>query len=361
MQQHKNNFNFIRLLGAILVMTGHMGVILGGPVPSLGSQSLHQIGVEILFIMGGYLIASSWIKDPHPGRFFLKRFLRLYPPFAVMILLLCFIGGPILSELGVRGYYGSWWKPWLNNLRFYPVFAQPGVFLNNPLPLVSNGSIWTMPVEAFAYLMTPVLLFFCRKCGQKSFFPLGFFTALFFAADLFLIWKGNPVFLFYGTDWVSAFHLLVYFVIGMSCSMESVKTRFHLQLCPIFLFFILLTPEFGSAWFQQAVWLCSLPYIVFSVALADEPVFWKLGRKTDLSYGIFLYGFFFQQLVEQWNITYSLAWNYMSCLAASMLLTVLTAWLNCVLIENPVLRLSRKLTSITRDDKNDRQMTDADK
>ena len=341
----KNNFNLVRLLAACLVMAGHMGSIIGGPVPTLGSQGLHAVGVETLFIMGGYLIATSWKNDPHLGRFFLRRFLRLWPPFAVMVLLLAFVGGPLLSSLGPAGYFQSWWTDWLKNLRFCIVYAQPGVFENNPMPLVSNGSIWTMPVEAAAYVLTPLLMcLFFREKGKPCLAP-GILTALCILADLALIrWKVPPV-VIYRTDWVAGAHLLVFFVIGMFCSLEGMKRVFHLQAAPCILFLILLTTEIRSAAAQQAVWLISLPYLVFSIALAEKPLFWKLGTKIELSYGIYLYGFFFQQLIVSLSQQLGLGWGYMLCLGTSLALSAGAAALSSLLIETPLLKLSRGLTS----------------
>ena len=341
----KNNFNLIRLMATCFVMAGHMGATLGVPLPSLGSEQLQMIGVQVLFIMGGYLISNSWRNDPHVGRYFLRRFLRLWPPFAIMVLLLGLVAGPLLSNLGPGGYFSSGWTAWLKNLVFFPVFGQPGVFESNPIPHVSNGSIWTMPVEAAAYLLTPVLLFIFGNRGKHTLVRAALIAALFYAADLILIATGAGGVIFFGTEWVAGFHLIACFVIGMFCGLEVLKKHYHLQAAPIVIFVLLLTTEIRSAPVQQAVWLISLPYLVFSLAFAEKPLFWKLGGKMELSYGIYLYGFFFQQLVVMWNLKYALHWDYMVCLAVSMALSVGAAVVNCLLIENPLQKLSRSLTS----------------
>lgn len=328
---------------------------MGTSVPTLGSQRLELIGVQILFIMGGYLIAKSWARDPHVGRFLIRRFLRLWPPFAVMVLLMCFITGPILSNLGPNGYFASWWKAWLKNLRFYSVFAQPGVFEYNPMPLVTNGSIWTMPVEAMAYLVAPIMLLICKGKGWKSLFKAGSVLTVLLIPDLILTINPAPNYVVYGTDWVAGYHLIVYFAIGIFCSFEELKPLFHLQMAPIMIFFILLTREFIHARWQQIVWLCCLPYLVFSFALAEKPMFSKLGDKFELSYGIYLYGFFFQQLVVMWNLKYRLQWNYVFCLVISMSLTIAVAVINCIFIEKPLMKLSRYITETWRTRQNAHQ------
>ena len=61
-----NNFTMIRFIATIFVFAGHMGFIRGGEPPFLAGFFLHEIGVGILFLIGGYLITQSWLSDPDP-------------------------------------------------------------------------------------------------------------------------------------------------------------------------------------------------------------------------------------------------------------------------------------------------------
>ncbi len=64
----KNNFNIIRFLAAALVFAGHMGILMGGGAPLMGSFSLQEIGVSTLFIISGYLITKSWLSADSSGK-----------------------------------------------------------------------------------------------------------------------------------------------------------------------------------------------------------------------------------------------------------------------------------------------------
>ena len=101
----RNNFNLIRLLAALCVLSGYMSPIIGHPGIMLGSQNLQNIGIQILFLVGGFLAGESWRRDPHAARFLLRRFVRIWPSCALMVLLMCFVAGPVLSNLGTRGYF----------------------------------------------------------------------------------------------------------------------------------------------------------------------------------------------------------------------------------------------------------------
>ena len=342
-ESRKNNFNLVRLIGALLVMIGHMGPIMGADTPVMG-QDLHGIGVEILFLIGGFLISESWLHDPNPLRYGIRRFLRLWPPYAVMILLMTFVTGPLLSELGVSGYFGSWWSEFLKNLRFYIVYAQPGVFTNHPMPLVTNGSLWTMPVEPVLYILTPLvcLLFGIRKKSRRSLWMYAAFVVLLIIVGTWLSGQSEVMWVFYGTSWASALRLGIFFFIGIFCAMEPVRKLFKMQWTPIaFLAIVLVLYEIRPV--QYIVMILALPYLVFSLALAPNPLFYKVGRKHDLSYGIYLYGFFFQQLVTQWQRQSGISLGVPASIAISLCLTVPVAFLSNVLVEKKAQQLCQYL------------------
>ncbi len=340
-----NNFNVIRLTAAIFVFAGHMGLIRGGQAPLLGSYGLHELGVGILFLIGGYLITMSWVTDSNPLRYGIRRFLRLWPPFAIFILIMVFVAGPLLSDLGAEGYFESWYQTYLQNLRFFTIYAQPGVFTNLPIPNTTNGSLWTMPVEACLYLITPFVLTILRvKSHPKaSFYGMAIITGAAVAFDIFLRvgFSGKTV-VFYGTDLIAAFHLTVFYMIGMLFTYEEMKKYLNLQagcvaMCFLFVF------QFASGFMQYLMLYIIFPYFIFSLAFTSKPFFGKVGRKMEISYGIYLYGFFFQQLVVYFQQKQGLQLGYAETFLYSLLLTIAAATVSYFLVEMPMLKLSRFL------------------
>ena len=76
--KRNNNFDGLRLIGALLVVFSHQFALAGRWEPRvIGDHSFGSLGVLIFFSISGYLVTSSWIADPHPGRFFTRRFLRV--------------------------------------------------------------------------------------------------------------------------------------------------------------------------------------------------------------------------------------------------------------------------------------------
>ena len=181
----ENNFGILRLCAAIMVISGHMANLMLLPVPTLFGRQVHALGVYVFFLIGGYLITKSWMSDPHPICYAVKRFMRIWPPLAAYVLFAAFVAGPLLSELSAAEYFASGgWKTYLLNLCLYIMYSLPGVFARNPYPNAVNGSLWTLPVEAAMYVAVPLLLTLCaartKHNAQKQ--------ALCFPAQRFAPW-----------------------------------------------------------------------------------------------------------------------------------------------------------------------------
>ena len=339
-----NNFPLIRLLGAVFVFVGHMGEIFGTQPALLGGIPVQEIGVGMLFLVSGYLITKSWLSDPNILRFSIRRFLRLWPPFAVCVILIAFVAGPLLSDLGTEGYFQNGGYLWyLRNLRFFIIYALPEVFTDLPIPNSMNGSFWTMPVEAALYLITPILLTLLRVKGknERSFPAAVILTGGMIGFDFYLrVFHAGERVIFYGTEWISAYHLIVFYMIGVLFTYEKAKKLLNLQAGCIAIC-IMLVSQITPAPYQYLVMYLTLPYFVLSYVFTARPVFHALDRKMELSYGIYLYGFFFQQLVAYFRGFYSLPLTYLQGLLISAVPTLLAAVLSFYLVEKPMMRLSR--------------------
>ena len=331
-----NNFSFIRLTAALMVFAGHMAVIMGMAPPTFAGYSLHVIGVNILFIIGGYLIGKSLKRDPHPGRYAVRRFFRLWPPFAVAVLLMALVSGPLLSEFGVKGYFSSNWIGFLRNLGFNIVFAQPGVFTDVPVANCSNGSFWTMPVEAAAYVLAPVLI----AGGGMLLIPATVCLAVFDVLRLALLPDLTVV--LYGTDLIASVHLIVLFLEGVILSDERMEKYLNLQAglagVAVLLLFQFLPAPAGYGLFYLV-----FPYFIISFATTVKPLFGGMGKRLEPSYGIYLYGFFFQQWVMQFRVHHNLDWGYFTCLAVSFVPTLIAAVLSWFFIEKPMVRVGARI------------------
>jgi peptidoglycan/LPS O-acetylase OafA/YrhL len=149
-----NNFDSLRLLAALAVVVSHSFAIAGAAQPSIGGEQLGRVGVHAFFAISGFLIAQSWTVDPHLGRFFVKRCLRIFPALIVMLLLTTLVLGPALTVFSAGDYWGAGdtWMFLLRNSVFATAHELPGVFLDTPTAREVNAPIHTLQSEVLAYL-----------------------------------------------------------------------------------------------------------------------------------------------------------------------------------------------------------------
>lgn len=293
-----NNFCILRLAGAMMVLSGHMCALNASPGLMLFGETIQAIGVKTLFLIGGYLIAKSWMNDPHPLRYSIKRFFRIWPPLAVCVLFCALVLGTVCTRLSAGEYFSSGGIRWyMRNLRFSPVYNLPGVFEDNPYPTAVNGSLWTMPIEVFMYVLVPVCLWEFGKLskGCKRGQVIGISALLTLAVGirayiLFPVWGWEDK-VIYGTSVTSAMVLIPYYLMGCLMAVTDLRRVLNLPLATggMLVACCFLT---GSA-YDELIRMALLPYLVFSVAFAEPVV--RLPAWSEISFGIFLYGFPIQQ------------------------------------------------------------------
>jgi peptidoglycan/LPS O-acetylase OafA/YrhL len=151
-----NCFDLLRLLSCGLVVFSHSYALTGAtdPVDGLLGFQAGTIGVFMLFSLSGYLLAASLTADSRLRAFWIRRGLRLWPGLFVSVVLTALVLGPVVSSVSATTYL-SHSQPYAYVLKqsVFDVFRPhlPGVFVHNPLPLVVNGSLWTLPLEVCCY------------------------------------------------------------------------------------------------------------------------------------------------------------------------------------------------------------------
>ncbi|MDB4614679.1 acyltransferase [bacterium] len=120
-------------------------------VPAMNSLNA---GIEIFFMISGFLITSTLIRHRKVGRFLLNRALRIYPVFLATQALM-FTVGPIVGW--------SWMKS-ISPLEFtrnliFNVLLLPGVF---DLPMALPAA-WTLSYEALFYLVAATIFWLSKR------------------------------------------------------------------------------------------------------------------------------------------------------------------------------------------------------
>lgn len=158
---HNNNFNFLRLLLATLVILGHSPELIDGNrdrdilTSIFHTLSFGELAVDGFFLLSGYLIVQSWERSPDLINFLKKRILRIYPGFIVATLVCGLIVGPLGAS--PPEYFAQFnIFAFLKGMLFLQGPSVPPVFAGQPYPSV-NGAMWTIAYEFRCYLMVALL------------------------------------------------------------------------------------------------------------------------------------------------------------------------------------------------------------
>ncbi|GAA2117700.1 acyltransferase [Nocardioides bigeumensis] len=142
----------LRAVGALAVLTTHTafqsGDYLGhGYLGTLLSRL--DIGVAIFFVLSGFLLSRSYLaraalrRPPQPvGRYALKRLLRIYPVYAVTV---------VLALLLIPENDGASAGDWLRSLLLLDTYASARL----PQGLTQ---MWSLGVEVAFYALLPLLM-----------------------------------------------------------------------------------------------------------------------------------------------------------------------------------------------------------
>lgn len=275
---HRNNFDALRLAAAAAVLCSHMFLLSGRnePMPFAG-LSLGTYGVYVFFAISGYLVTLSWLLDSNARRFFLRRMLRIAPAY-IVVLMFCEV---TLQALGITDFH------------------------MNPFRMV-NGSLWTIPLEVACYVAFLLLALLTRHGG----------VALLAVA---LILPRTHLTTF-----------AIYFAFG------SIIAQYRLPLRPLYVACAVAVGAAVAQWVSVRIGTAlALAPAVLWVGTSSWPIVRDAGAKGDISYGVYLYAAFVQQIVVMVLPDASLPVLFAATVPAVLVLAV-ASWL---LVERPALSL----------------------
>jgi peptidoglycan/LPS O-acetylase OafA/YrhL len=280
-----NNFDALRLMGALAVLFSHMFALSSRDQPIVvGEETFGSLGVLLFFSISGFLIAGSLQRDPDLGRFLAKRFLRLAPALAVAMPLTFFV----MLAFDLQGF--------------------PGNALRN-----LNGSLWTIPYEVYCYVIF---------------------------AGVWLLWPRVSILL-------AALYCIVSYKTNLHGDAPLVRFAMFftagalLQAYPQ-----LRTGRALIGWLLVALvahheiklaLALSVPPLAVYIGTRSWPVLRSAGLFGDLSYGVYIYAWPVQQFVVTWMGKES---SYVALVIPTLVVTFALAWLSWHFVESPA--LSRK-------------------
>lgn len=334
---HVNNFDFLRLLFATFVITGHSYYLAGEPehdslwLFSHGQEKFSKLGLWGFFAISGYLITKSLLRSPSLSDYYFKRLIRVFPALWVMVGL-TLLGGFYLFD----DRLGSYWQNHAVHLYGLNLVLRlhtsiPGVFAHNPVPNVLNGSLWTVPYEVFFYLLITPLFFLRHHLLWLRGVVLANFGLL-----LALQLTGNVYYPTYKLGLIAdqIIFLGLFFSAGALLALFPawVRNAQWRNRTVVVTGLLLLALLYGGGYTNARFVL--IPLFVIALGESNYPVLSWIRRYGDISYGVYIWGWPLQQVLVH------VLHPSQPVLAV---LSVLLAWgvgaLSWHLIEKPALQL----------------------
>jgi peptidoglycan/LPS O-acetylase OafA/YrhL len=192
-ESHDNGFNLVRLCCALLVVVYHAWQLArtgAGPDPISAILAPHadlgSIAVSVFFLVSGIFVTQSWLRDPHVGRYAVRRLVRIIPGLFVCLLVTTTLAVTFFSDKGLAGLFtGETWRfilgsTYLHGLQY--IIPPEELRIAGVLGGIDlNGPLWTLYWEARMYVMV-ALLGVCAMLTQRTWMR---------AAAIFLLLAAN--------------------------------------------------------------------------------------------------------------------------------------------------------------------------
>jgi peptidoglycan/LPS O-acetylase OafA/YrhL len=298
--RNANNFDFIKILFAWLVIVSHSYVLLGNQGCDWLCEATHHyinfsyFGVKGFITISGYLIFKSLNRSPNLIDYLWKRVLRIYP--ALIIVLVLSVGLAYLIYQPTNNYFKFNKEAFdyiLNNLSLYHnQWRIHGVFDTLPNTAI-NGSLWTMGFEFFFYLML-LMIYPFRKYPLVIQIILCLTIIILFIGNIYFIDELRVVPFRLRVDFI--FELGLFFIIGAFLGAIDWKDILYKKQMAIIATIITV----AILYFQpNPIWLCfTWPYLVIFIGQGSSKFSnWIHANLEDPSYGIYLYAFPVQQSI----------------------------------------------------------------
>lgn len=334
--RNHNNYDFLRLLLASLVILGHSGAL--SPAPGyvdpvsyfIGFDYSGGVAVAMFFCLSGLFVANSAFSGKPIFEFAITRLFRIYPGLIACLFITTFVIGPLFTELSLIDYFRNpqTLKYFNNNIELtYMEYWLPRVFLDNKGYGI-NGSIWTLPIETRLYVAVGIVAV-AGLAGKRLIGGSAVICAclVFLGLNNYIEWV-NPT----GAKLVMCFACGVIFAIYKDIVPISATGLFVLVA------FALLC--WNSPLKQPLFYLSTFYFCIFFFQL---PSLNKFVLSGDASYGVYVYGFVIQQTFADVFPSAGPTLNVIVCLP----IAIGVGFLSWHYLERPSLRVAKELCGLS--------------
>lgn len=332
LRRENNNFDVVRLLGAILVVFGHSWAVFQSSELQeepfrkvLGVDYSGSLAVYSFFFLSGIYITSSFDRSKNWLRFVVMRICRIYPALIICVLLTVFVVGPLFSPLNKQAYFSDiqTWKYLVMNstmFKFEPKLT--GLFHENIFNRSVNASLWSLPLELKCYFFI-FILGLSGLLKKRS-------VILIVLLGLILLYKFNPDIV------MDSFKPLLFFFLGVATYSFRNQVRIDLRICIGMIALSIVSYVINLKVFIDIFYVT----FAYSILVVGTSSFLKrITLPGDFSYGIYIYGFLVQQITAYFLPEMTVYYSMLITMPATCILGALSWYL----IESPAISWGNKI------------------
>jgi peptidoglycan/LPS O-acetylase OafA/YrhL len=322
-----NNFDILRLVLAILVFFAHWNTL---TLQGISNSLFHLSGfaVDMFFIVSGFLIFWSFDADQNKKHFYIKRFFRIFPLYAFLVIL-----QTIFFILHSDGTLGQITKYFVSNI-FFLNFLAPSVgsTLSSLHVDAINGSFWTLKNEVAFYVLVPLIFMLYKKWG-------GYFLVILYSL---------PVIYMFVVDYLGISKLLVQFpaqlrlfVVGVMLYVifDKINSKNIYPFVLVSLVLVLLFKD--SSYFKYTLYpICIGSFVIYLVYFVKN-----IKINFDFSYSFYILHFPVIQLALYFGINPT---NPVVSFVSLFVVILILSYFSEIYIEKKFVSLGRKIVKKDR-------------
>jgi peptidoglycan/LPS O-acetylase OafA/YrhL len=345
-------FGFLRVALAVTIIGWHSLVISQGDRSYFDQRyiwSLNYCLLPMFFGLSGFLIAGS-AQRLSVFDFYINRVARIFPALVVETIISAIIIGSVITSLPLGDYLTQLgFFEYFRNMYGAVVYVLPGVTFLPPYSETVNGVIWTVPIELACYLVMGLLIVsgLQRRCG------LIIGVGIFLLSIPHLINQFNMPQL--SSFFASSHHLsflnstrgktlLPSFLFGVAAYNLRYSIPFSRIVTMLCVAIVIGLGIAGNVSEVFTNFICALVLCVASVGLMLQigcSNLEKLSPKGDYSYGLYIYCFPFQQIINK-GMAIGGPFGFFANFALSLLIAFFFAAFSWTYVEKPVLKLRKR-------------------
>ena len=356
-----NGIGFLRLFLALAVVVGHT-TVLGfgwedlGHSPFRGQTDVGVLAVFAFFVLSGLLITRSAARTTI-GRFAWHRALRILPGLWVCLLVTAFVVAPLMAWAERGDLNGFWagphgplqyvWGNWFVGVRQYGIhdlFRHTTPWGWQTGSSVIDGPLWSLVYEIGCYTVAGLLAVTAvlRRARWVVLVAAGALYGFIISDQVRSLTLDGPPAIHYGSvnlpllgvvypQWAA--YLGFVFLAGASLELYRDRIPMHDGLG------LTCAMAFGASLITGGFFVIGLPalaYLLVWIAVRAPRRLRGIGRRADLSYGIYIYGFVGQQVLASLGAN---RWGYLPYTALSIAVALAAAYISWHGVERHALAL----------------------